>query len=82
MNVSDLITPQSVIAALHATSKKQVLQELAKRAAQLTGLHERTIFDALLERERLGSTGLGAGIAVPHGRFAALGRLQGLFARL
>ena len=82
MDVSDLITPQSVVAALHATSKKQVLQELAKRAAQLTGLHERTVFDALLERERLGSTGLGAGIAVPHGRFAALDRIRGLFARL
>jgi len=82
MEIFDLITPESVIAKLHATSKKQALQELAKRAAEITGLHERAIFDVLLERERLGTTGVGNGIAIPHGKLPNLDRLYGLFARL
>ena len=82
MDISDLLTPDSVIANLRATSKKQVLQELARRAAHLVGLHERRVFDVLVERERLGSTGVGMGIAIPHGKLAELDRLYGLFARL
>src|SRR5215467_7635393 len=81
MEIEDLITPARVMPRLKATSKKHVLQELAKRAAELTGLHERAIFDVLLERERLGSTGVGNGIAIPHGKIAGLDRLYGLFAR-
>jgi PTS system nitrogen regulatory IIA component len=82
MEVADLVETKSVIAKLAATSKKQALQELAKRAAQITGLHERVIFDVLLERERLGTTGVGNGIAIPHGKLPDLNRLYGLFARL
>jgi nitrogen PTS system EIIA component len=82
MDIADLITPDGVIANLRVSGKKQALHELARRAAQLTGLHERVIFDALLERERLGSTGVGLGIAVPHGKLPGLARLHGLFARL
>jgi PTS system nitrogen regulatory IIA component len=82
MEIEDLITPESVIARLRATSKKQALQELAKRAAEVTGLHERAIFEVLLERERLGTTGVGDGIAIPHGKLPELKRLYGLFARL
>jgi PTS system nitrogen regulatory IIA component len=82
MEIVDLITPVGVIPNLRATSKKQALQELAKRAADLTGLHERAIFDVLLERERLGTTGVGNGIAIPHGKLPSLPRLHGLFARL
>lgn len=82
MEVADLVQTESVIAKLAATSKKQALQELAKRAAQITGLHERVIFDVLLERERLGTTGVGNGIAIPHGKLPDLTRLYGLFARL
>jgi PTS system nitrogen regulatory IIA component len=82
MEIEDLITPESVVARLRATSKKQILQELSKRAAETTGLHERTIFDVLLERERLGTTGVGDGIAIPHGKLAELSRLYGVFARL
>lgn len=82
MEIVDLITPQSVVARLRAANKKQVLQELAKRAAEITGLRERAIFDVLLERERLGTTGVGDGIAIPHGKLAELKRLHGLFARL
>jgi PTS system nitrogen regulatory IIA component len=82
MEISDLITPESVVVAVKATSKKQVLQELAHRAADITGLHERAIFDVLLERERLGTTGVGKGIAIPHGKLADLDQLHGVFARL
>src|SRR3954471_23099990 len=78
----DLITPQSIIANLRAGSKKQALQELAKKAAELTGQHERAIFDVLLERERLGTTGIGHGIAIPHGKIPALDRVYGVCARL
>lgn len=82
MDISDLITPDRVIAHLKATSKKQALQELARRAAQFTGMHDRAIFEVLLERERLGTTGVGHGIAIPHGKLPNLDRLYGLFARL
>ncbi|MFA7430283.1 MAG: PTS IIA-like nitrogen regulatory protein PtsN [Rhodospirillaceae bacterium] len=82
MDITTLISPESVIPNLKVTSKKQALQELAREAAALTGLHERAVFDTLLERERLGTTGVGNGIAIPHGKLAQLNRLHGLFARL
>ena len=82
MEISDLITSDSVLANLRATSKKQALQELSKLAAQLTGEDERAIFDVLMERERLGTTGVGNGIAIPHGKMASLERLYGVFVRL
>lgn len=82
MDIADLITPAAVIPNLRATSKKQALQDLAKKAAELSGLNERAVFDVLLERERLGTTGVGNGIAIPHGKLASLDRLHGLFARL
>jgi PTS system nitrogen regulatory IIA component len=82
MEIEDLLSQTGVIAKLRATSKKQVLQELAKRAAEATGLPERQIFEVLLERERLGTTGVGNGIAIPHGKLAGLKQLFGMFARL
>ena len=82
MEIADLITPSSVVAQLRAANKKQALQELAKRAAATTGVHERVIYDVLTERERLGSTGIGLGIAIPHGKLPGLSRLYGIFARL
>jgi len=82
MEIDELLTPDSVIPRLRATSKKQALQELSKRAAEVSGLYERQIFDVLLERERLGTTGVGNGIAIPHGKLPGLSRLYGLFARL
>lgn len=81
MDLSDLVAPQSVIASLKATSKKQALQMLAAKAAEQTGLSERDIFTTLLERERLGSTGVGHGVAIPHGKLAGLNEVVGLFAR-
>ena len=82
MEINDLITIECVVPGLRVTSKKQALQELSRRAAEITGEHERTIFDVLMERERLGTTGVGHGIAIPHGKLANLDRLYGLFARL
>jgi len=82
MNISDLLTPDRVIARLKASAKKQALQELARRAATFTGVHERQILEVLLEREKLGTTGVGHGIAIPHGKLNSLDRLYGMFARL
>ncbi|MDE0538666.1 MAG: PTS IIA-like nitrogen regulatory protein PtsN [Rhodospirillales bacterium] len=82
MEIAELITPESVIPNLKVTSKKQALQELAKRAATLFDIDERQVFEVLLEREKLGTTGVGNGIAIPHGKLADLSTLYGLFARL
>lgn len=82
MEIADLLKPEQVIARLRATSKKQALQDLARRAAELTGQPEREIFSTLMKRERLGTTGVGNGIAIPHGKLAALDRMFGIFARL
>ncbi len=82
MEIFQLLSPDGVIANLKANSKKQALQELSARAARITGQHERVIFDTLLERERLGTTGVGNGIAIPHGRLPGLDKLYGLFARV
>jgi PTS system nitrogen regulatory IIA component len=82
MHLSDFISPESVLPSLRVKTKKQLLQELASRAARRTGLPERVIFDVLLQRERLGSTGLGQGIAIPHGKIPGLKGIVGIFARL
>ena len=81
MTLIDLLTPAAVISPLRANSKKQALQELSLHAARITGLLERELFEALLQRERLGSTGIGDGIAIPHGRMPGIDRLVGLVAR-
>jgi nitrogen PTS system EIIA component len=82
MEISDLLTPESVIPSLRASSKKQALQDLAKKASEITGQHERAVFDVLMERERLGTTGVGNGIAIPHGKLPSLEKLYGVFARV
>src|SRR3954467_14061183 len=82
MALLDFLSPDAVVPALRANSKKQVLQELSAHAAKLTGLDERTVFEALLQRERLGSTGIGDGLAIPPGKLPNLDRLFGLVARL
>jgi PTS system nitrogen regulatory IIA component len=82
MPLTDLIAPNAILPALKIKTKKQVLQELAARAATLTGQNERTIFEILMQREKLGSTAIGNGIAIPHGKMPTLTRLFGLFARL
>jgi PTS system nitrogen regulatory IIA component len=82
MGLADIIDAQSVLANLKAQGKKQLLQELSQALAKSTGIDHRVIFEILATREKLGSTGLGQGIAVPHGKIAALSRVHGLFARL
>ena len=82
MEIADLLSPDAVIAHLKAANKKQALQELAHRAGQLTRLPERRILETLMEREKLGSTGMGQGIAIPHGRVAGIAKMTGLFAQL
>ena len=82
MEIEDILETDSVVTGLKATSKKQALEELSDKASRTIGHSEREIFDVLLERERLGTTGVGAGIAIPHAKIAGLERLFGFFARL
>lgn len=82
MALADLIPSDGVALDLGASSRKQVLQSLADLAARETGLNARTIFDAVLQRERLGSTGVGQGVAIPHARLAGIPAVAGFFARL
>ena len=82
MTLTDLVASNAILPALKANNKKKVIQELAARAAELTGQNERAILEILLQREKLGSTAVGNGVAIPHGKLPNLGRLFGLFARL
>src|SRR5579862_3658375 len=82
MRLTDLIDPEAIVPSLKANSKKQVLQELSERAHRISGLPPREIFNALLQRERLGSTGTGNGIALPHAKLAKCKAIFGIFARL
>jgi len=82
MSVTDLITPEAVIPHLKVASKKAALQELAARAAELSGQDERAVLEVLMQREKLGSTAVGNGIAIPHGKLPKLDHLFGLFARV
>ena len=82
MPLLEFFKPEAVLPALRVSSKKQALHELAAHAARLTGLGERMIYETLLQRERLGSTGIGEDIAIPHGKLPKLDRLFGLLARL
>lgn len=82
MDLKEIVAPEALHAGLNATSKKHLMQELAQRAADAYGLSQRPVFEALLERERLGSTGMGRGVAIPHARLEGLDRIVGVFSRL
>jgi PTS system nitrogen regulatory IIA component len=82
MALADLLQQNAIIPALRVNSKKQLLQELSAKASKVTGLSEREVFDVILQRERLGSTGVGNGIAIPHGKLASVNSIVGIFARL
>ena len=82
MEIVDILAEDFVVTSLKATSKKQALEDLAQKAAAGTGLQKREIFVVLLERERLGTTGVGSGIAIPHGKIDGLDKLFGCFVRL
>ncbi len=81
-DLSDLLSPQGVQAALVVPNKKALFQQLAGSASKLIDTDPRVIVDRLVERERLGSTGFGGGIAIPHGKIEGLDRVVGMFARL
>ena len=82
MEIADLLSLSGVLDGVKASSKKQALQELSAIAAERTAQDERVVLDLLLERERLGSTGVGAGVAIPHGKLSGLPQLSAVFARL
>ncbi|MEE2662262.1 MAG: PTS IIA-like nitrogen regulatory protein PtsN [Pseudomonadota bacterium] len=82
MQIQEILSTHCVFASLNAKSKKQVLEELAGKASGATGVSGNKVFETLLERERLGTTGVGGGIAIPHGKVEGLDRLLGFFARL
>ncbi len=83
VEIADILQPAGVIIGLPGGSgKRQVLKELAECASRLTGIGAPRVLEALLERERLGTTGVGHGIAIPHARLPELARVIGLFARL
>lgn len=82
MALNDLVDVPAILPALKASSKKQVLQLLAERASAISGIPERDIFETILQREKLGSTGVGNGIAIPHGKLAGVKGITGVFARL
>ena len=82
MKVAEFLEPQAVLAQLRASSKKQLLTELGAASGEQLGVDPRRIFETLFQREKLGSTGLGQGIAIPHGKIAGITRVHGLFARL
>lgn len=78
----ELLSPEAVAPGLEAPTKKDVLTEISRLTAELAGLDAHAVFDVLWERERLGTTGVGYGIAIPHGRMAGLKHVVGFFARL
>ena len=82
MPTTDLVSPNAIIPAMKVNGKKQALQEIAAKAAELTGQNEKAILEILLQRDKLGSTGVGNGVAIPHGKLQKLGNVFGLFARL
>jgi nitrogen PTS system EIIA component len=82
MTLADIIESRAVLPHIKAANKKQLLTELSQAMATVTGLDNKVILDTLVRREKLGSTGLGQGIAIPHGRIKGIDRVHGLFARL
>lgn len=82
MPLTDVVALDAIIPSLKVNGKKQALQELAAKAAQICGHSEKQIFETLMQREKLGSTGVGNGVAIPHGKLPKLSKLFGLFARL
>ena len=79
---SDILAPEAVFHDLAAPSKKALFQTLAGLGARQVNLDARHIGERLGERERLGSTGFGGGVAIPHGKIDGLPQVVGLFAKL
>lgn len=82
MNIADIISKDAVLDNVQAGTKRELIQKLSEHIASVCGLDERSIFDAVWERENLGSTGYGEGVAFPHARIEGLNKVCALFARL
>ncbi len=82
MNIADIISKEAVLNNVQASSKRELVQILSNKIANLSGVDERVVFDAVWERENLGSTGYGDGVAFPHARIEGLKKVSALFARL
>ncbi|MEO1494663.1 MAG: PTS sugar transporter subunit IIA [Pseudomonadota bacterium] len=82
MDVADLVAPGAVLASIKAAGKKQALQEVGHRAAEAYGLDCRSVIEGLADREKLGSTAMGGGVAIPHARIEGLSSIVGVFGRL
>ncbi len=81
MKICDILLKESVVANGSASSKKQILEQLSEIAALKTGIDQNVILDALIERERLGTTGVGKGVALPHTRLIGLDKIFCAFLR-
>ena len=82
MNITEILSPQAVIHGLTVVNKKKLISELAAYASSYCGIDAASLFETLWEREKLGSTGVGQGIAIPHGRVQKLDKIVGVFAQL
>ncbi len=82
MDVADILGPDAVRASLKVQSKKRLFQEIAQIVADTYRLNEQKVLDALLERENLGPTGVGHGVAIPHARIPDIKSVVGIFIRL
>lgn len=82
MNIADIISKEAVLDSIQASGKRELVQEMSNRIAAIAGVDERVVFEAVWERENLGSTGYGEGVAFPHARIEGLDKVCGLFARL
>ena len=82
MNIADIISKEAVLDNVQAGSKRELIQVLSSKIANISGLDERVIFEAVWERENLGSTGYGDGVAFPHARIEGLDKVSAMFARL
>lgn len=81
-DLTDLLSPEAILPRLNVASRKQALQALAEALAKSAGVDARTLFEAVLMRERLSGTGIGEGVAIPHAQAPGLERPIGAFARL
>lgn len=82
MDIGDLLARDAIVLRGGASSKRQALFAVAESAAAALGLEADRVMEALLEREAVGATGLGSGVAVPHARIEGLDRVRGVFVRL
>jgi nitrogen PTS system EIIA component len=82
MNINDFLSPKDAVVEPRALQKSQLLKELSRRAAESLGLSPGHIADAILQREKLGSTGVGGGVAIPHARLGDLKKPFGILSRL